>query len=85
MCGVLGRMHRHAATCARRLTSTDPPTQLHENAAEVLGAVSRARACPLTAGLAQPQALALLARHAFAPEPRPRRVHVRLAFGLRVW
>jgi hypothetical protein len=58
----------------RRLNSAEPPNQLHENAAEVLGAVARARACPLTRGLAAPGALAALAAQAFPPEPRPRRV-----------
>jgi len=61
----------------RRLNSVEPPGQLHENAAEVLGAVARARACPLTRGLAAPGALAALAAQAFPPEPRPRRVQAR--------
>ena len=61
---------------ARRLASDDPPTPQHENAAEVLGAIARARACPLTRGLVHPNAITLLARHAFAHGPRPRRVQV---------
>ena len=59
-----------------RLASDDPPTPQHENAAEVLGAIARARACPLTRGLVHPSAVTLLARHAFALGPRPRRVQV---------
>ena len=61
---------------ARRLASDDPPTPQHENAAEVLGAIARARVCPLTRGLVHPNAITLLARHAFAHGPRPRRVQV---------
>ena len=61
---------------ARRLASDDPPTPQHENAAEVLGAIARARACPLTRGLVHPNAITLLARHAFAHGPRSRRVQV---------
>ena len=60
----------------RRLASDDPPMPQHENAAEVLGAIARARACPLTRGLVHPNAITLLARHAFAHGPRPRRVQV---------
>lgn len=74
------------ARAPRRLASDDPPTPQHENAAEVLGAIARARACPLTRGLVHPNAITLLARHAFAHGPRPRRVqvpgHISLCKGL---